>query len=378
MGDETRNSVTLPAALGDEGPAAQVLEEKYVLERLIGEGGMGRIWRARHKTLGSPVAIKLLRGGISDRARQRFLTEARLAANLRSSNAVQVFDFGITSDGRPYLVMELLEGETLAHRIARTGALTPIETVRILACAARALDRAHRLGIVHRDFKPANVQLANDGDGRGTVKVLDFGVAKLVGALEEDEEEAHGVMLAPASVELSRTVGPIGTPSYMAPEQVARDMELTAAVDVWALGVVGYECLSGRRPFVASDETDLFLRIMRAECDPVSAKNETLSPEVDAWFAKVCAKSPEDRYLSAGQAVEALAIALFGLENAAAVLDSPGDGFVPFDDTGTLVSLDTLSSGVRSKRKVSVLDIVAIAMVLIAFAVALTLVLFAR
>ncbi|MGH7295484.1 MAG: serine/threonine-protein kinase, partial [Polyangiaceae bacterium] len=163
---------------------------RYELEALIGKGGVGEVWRARHVALNSRVAIKFLQPASAQKesAKRRFTTEAQVTAQLKTPSAVQVFDFGVTDDGQPYLVMELLEGETLGLRLQRLKRLGVVETARILAQAARALQRAHQLGIVHRDFKPDNIVIYTDDEGREQVKVLDFGVAKLVGALEDQGE----------------------------------------------------------------------------------------------------------------------------------------------------------------------------------------------
>ena len=152
--------------------ADRLVGGRYALEALIGKGGMGEVWRARHVALKTLVAIKFLHGSgpPSEHAKRRFLTEAQVTANLKTRHAVQVFDFGVTDDGRPFLVMELLDGETLDKRIARVGRLPLATTSLFLQKAARALERAHALGIVHRDFKPENIMLvADEEDGSETV-----------------------------------------------------------------------------------------------------------------------------------------------------------------------------------------------------------------
>src|SRR6185437_3908374 len=207
--------------------ADRLVGDRYALEVFIGRGGMGEVWRARHVVLDTLVAIKLLLGAAepSEHAKRRFLTEARVTATLKTRYAVQVFDFGVTEDGLPYLVMELLEGDTLSKRIAREGRLAPATTSRFLQKAARALEKAHALGIVHRDFKPENVMLvADEEDGGETVKVVDFGIAKLVGDLECTLKVALGALArrpgASSRTPRSVTSGGVGTPQYMAPEQV--------------------------------------------------------------------------------------------------------------------------------------------------------------
>ncbi len=147
---------------------------------------MGEVWRARHLALEAYVAIKFLHvaGAPQESARKHFVTEAQVVAQIKTRHAVTVFDFGVTEAGRPFIVMELLDGETVGHRLERTGRLPREATVRFLQQAAGALDRAHGLGIVHRDFKPDNLVIVKEEDGRESIKVLDFGIAKLLGDLE--------------------------------------------------------------------------------------------------------------------------------------------------------------------------------------------------
>jgi serine/threonine-protein kinase len=290
--------------------AEAVIGGRYVLEDLIGEGGMGEVWRARHATLNSPVAIKFLHGASAsdETSRKRFLKEAQLTARLKSRHAVRVFDHGVTEDGVPYLVMELLEGESLADRLDREGKLSPEMTVRLLRQAAHALDRAHALGIVHRDFKPENVMVLRDDEEGDEVKVLDFGIAKLVGDLEptstsgEIERAAYG--------SFTRTAGLVGTPYYMAPEQIEASSQLGPAVDVWAFGVVAFECLTSVRPF----EADTIPRVLRRVIDGATPLARSIAPELphefDDWFRIACAKEPAARFADVHSAVMTLAVAL--------------------------------------------------------------------
>ena len=292
---------------------------RYDLEAPIGRGGMGEVWRARHVALASAVAIKFLHAASaeSESSRRRFLTEAQVTANLRSRYAVRVFDFGVTEDGLPYLVMELLEGETLDRRIARHGKLTVESAARVLQRAARALARAHQLGIVHRDFKPENIMLVADdeegGDGDECVKVVDFGVAKLVGALDETLKSAIASVThrdegrSPTSFSVTSTG--LGTPFYMAPEQVSGAGRIGPAADVWAFGVVAYECLTGRRPFGGDTVGDLLLKVLMASPPPPAA-DDGVPAAFDAWFAKACARDANQRFRDIGAAVTALLEAL--------------------------------------------------------------------
>ena len=290
---------------------------RYALEKLIGEGGTGEVWRARHVTLRSPVAIKLLHGSAAfkESTRKRFLTEARVAAQLSTRHAVKVFDFGVTEQGRPYLIMELLDGETLAHRLEREHVLSPYATARILRLASRALDAAHALGVVHRDFKPENIFLVRtEEEEEEDVKVVDFGVAKLVGGLDDpDVEDTAPVstrQLERSFTGFTRTGRSVGTPCYMAPEQAKPHTEVGPAADVWAVGVVAYECLTGTRPFFAQDIPSLFNRIEHCTYTPAKERNPALPDAFDAWFRRACAPDPRKRFPNASAATLALIDAL--------------------------------------------------------------------
>jgi serine/threonine-protein kinase len=284
------------------------------LEVLLGRGGVGEVWRARHVLLDSHVAIKFLHGPSADHAasRERFLTEAKVAAQLKTRYAVRVFDYGVTADGRPFLVMELLDGETLGSRLRRVGRLSPQLTVRFLGQAARALARAHSLRIVHRDFKPDNVLLVVEEEGPfESVKVLDFGVAKLVKdlasepppPLEERPEDALAAML-------TRTGSLLGTPRYMAPEQIVGAPDLDRAADVWAFGVVAFECVTGEAPFSGKALTELFAKIQCGVHPRASALAPGVPEAFDAWFDVACATHPANRFASASLAAAELAAAL--------------------------------------------------------------------
>jgi serine/threonine-protein kinase len=320
--------MTAPLSLRE----GRLVGDRYSLEALIGRGGMGEVWRARHVALKTPVAIKFLRGAPtpSERAKQRFLTEAQVTANLRTRHAVQVFDFGVLDEGLPYLVMELLVGETLDRRIARKGRLSVESTSLILQKAARALERAHALGIVHRDFKPENVMLvADEEEGGEQVKVVDFGIAKLVGDLDATVKAALCSLVqtrAPTGAAvLDRTTGGVGTPQYMAPEQVEDSALVGPAADIWAFGVVAYECLTGRRPFEDESMGRLLLQVLAAAPAAPSAI-ATVPKLFDDWFRVACAREPGDRFPDIATAAGALAVALDG-----SALELSRDGRPPSD-----------------------------------------------
>jgi eukaryotic-like serine/threonine-protein kinase len=289
---------------------------RYELEVLVGKGGVGEVWRARHVTLNSRVAIKFLQMASADKesAKRRFTIEAQITAQLKSPHAVQVFDFGVTDEGQPYLVMELLEGETLGRRLERVKHLGPADTTRLLGHAARALHRAHALGIVHRDFKPDNIVVTEDDEGRELVKVLDFGVAKLLGVLDDraggDEDAATALERGAAAPSFTRTGSVLGTPLYMSPEQVRNPSGVDLKADIWAFGVVAYECLTGRPPFAGSTLAELFERIQSSQHASASFVEPGVPPAFDTWFDVACAPDPGKRFMNASVAWKQLTIAL--------------------------------------------------------------------
>jgi len=294
--------------------AASLVGGRYELETMLGVGGAGEVWRARHVTLGSRVAIKLLHASLAEhaRTRERFVTEARVAAQLNTRYAVRVFDFGIGDDRRPYLVMDLLDGETLGQRIHRVGRLSPALTVRFLSQAACALSRAHALQIVHRDFKPDNVVIVLEEDAVGeSIRVLDFGVAKLARDLTDDGPTTLLPIAAEAfAAALTRPGAMLGTPRYMAPEQILGSPDLDLRADVWALGVVAFECLTGEAPFRGAGLVELFANIQCGVHLRAKALVPALPARFDAWFEVACATHPSNRFASASTAAAELATAL--------------------------------------------------------------------
>jgi eukaryotic-like serine/threonine-protein kinase len=221
-------------------PAGTVLAQRYVVERLIGVGGMGYVVRAKQIFTDQPVAVKLL---LPERAQDRsvvarFLREARAAARLRSEHVCRIFDVGMLDDGVPYIAMEYLDGQDLSTVLKERGSLSVREAVACVRQACEAVAEAHDLGIVHRDLKPHNLFLSMRPDGTGSIKVLDFGVAKI---LDSETEQ----------LQLTSDGAILGSPAYMAPEQMMSARTVDRRADIWALGVVLFELLGGRSPFVA-------------------------------------------------------------------------------------------------------------------------------
>lgn len=253
---------------------------------------MGSVWRARHTQLMSEVAVKLMSAGISAQpeALQRFLREAQAAARLSSLHVVKVFDYGVDGD-TPYIAMELLSGESLRERLDRQRVLAPADALWILRHAARALSRAHAEGIVHRDLKPENLFITQQEEE--ILKVLDFGVAKLA-------TPASG---APSTS--TRTGAVLGTPFYMSPEQARGIRAVDHRSDLWSLGVIAFECLTGTLPFESEAFGDLVLRICTLPA-PVPSSVAPVPAGFDAWFARAVEREPDQRFQSADEMLEAL------------------------------------------------------------------------
>ena len=277
--------------------AGQLVDDKYVLVEPCGSGGMGAVWRAKHVTLGTAVAIKFLHGSISGspEARARFEREAKLSAQLgnESLHVARVMDHGLLDDGRPFIVMELLKGESLAERLDREGMLPFALMVNIVTQLCRALHVAHVAGVIHRDLKPANVFLCR-GEEQGTVhvKLLDFGVAKAT--LELD------------AIAVTRVGYVVGTPNYMSPEQVMGEKFLDARSDLWAVAAIAYRMVVGAPPFGSGALSELGQRI--TSIDPMAPSTLVDTPvELDAWMRKGLAKKRDQRFQTTGDLVEALA-----------------------------------------------------------------------
>ena len=275
---------------------SQVLPPRYACAERIGRGGMGDIYLAEDRQLGRQVAVKLLaeRFASDESIRGRFTREALAAARLSGHpHIVTIFDVGEWS-GRPFFVMEYFADGTLADRIRR-GNVTPAQAFDWLEEAAGALDAAHREGIVHRDVKPANLLF----DGRGELNVADFGIARIL-----DQTTAAG-MTAPGTI--------LGTSGYLSPEQ-ANGEEATSASDIYALGVVAYELLTGERPFQRPSATAEAVAHIHEPVPLASARNRELPTEVDDVFQRALAKDPAERHATAGELVEDLRAGVAALD----------------------------------------------------------------
>jgi len=254
-----------------------LLGDRYLLTERIAGGGMGEVWAASDEVLGRPVAVKILRREYADDPTflERFRAEARHAAGLSHTGIAAVYDYG-EDDESPFIVMELVPGEALSAEIAREGALAPDRTLDIIGQAALALQIAHDGGVIHRDVKPGNLLLTPDG----TVKITDFGIARVTD-----------------SVPLTLTGAIMGTAYYISPEQ-ASGQSVTPASDVYSLGIVAYECLTGRRPFDGDTPVNVALAQVREE--PPALPGGIPAP-MAALVMRMLAKDPADRPASAGE-----------------------------------------------------------------------------
>src|ERR1700723_3455075 len=310
----------------------------YRLIEKIGSGGMGEVYRALDTRLEREVALKLVSDSYlisgagsgspspatpvhgtpnSHVSHERFLREARSSATLNHPNVCSIHDTG-EHDGRPYLVMELLRGETLKHYLAKAGGkgLSPDEVISFSKEAASALAAAHAKGIIHRDIKPANLFVVDAGRGKRVIKILDFGLAKKQAGVAGADSRTYGLPGSGSSDET--TVGPGtatmeltspgsagGTVAYMSPEQ-AKGEHLDARTDLFSLGTVIYEMATGKTPFAGGSTAEVFAALLRENPPPVSTMNSAMPKKLDPIVARLLAKDPAQRYSSADRLQEDL------------------------------------------------------------------------
>jgi eukaryotic-like serine/threonine-protein kinase len=268
---------------------------KYRVEDEIGSGGMGVVVSARHVTMGNRLAIKVLKlhdekdptGAIA-----RFVREARAAARIQSDHVVRVIDVAALPDGTPYMVMEYLEGEDLRAVLERRGQLPTEEAVGYVLQACEGLAEAHASGVVHRDLKPSNLFLAKKSNGTSVIKILDFGISKILPRGGEAGITTTGALM--------------GSPLYMAPEQMRSTKEVDARADVWSLGLILYELLSGRCPFEGDSIPEVCLSVMGADPVPITRFRPDVAGDLQAILVKCLAKDRKDRYEGMGTLARAL------------------------------------------------------------------------
>ena len=263
---------------------------KYVLTEKLGEGGMGMVFGGKHETLGRDVAIKFLRGefAANEQVLARFQQEAEAVSRIGHANIVAVYDFGRLDDGSLYYVMERIRGETLTRRLKHDPPLSDEEMVSLFGQTCRALAAAHARNIVHRDLKPDNIMLQPQGSGMPHVKVVDFGVAKM---REVGAQQGGG---------LTRSGTILGTPTYMAPEQITNPMAVDGRADIYALGAMLYEVLTGEPPFGRGDMLTTMQRHVREiPAAPSTKARRPVSPALDAVALTALSKNPADRFADA-------------------------------------------------------------------------------
>ncbi len=270
--------------------SGQRVADRYLLEREIGRGGMAQVWCATDTKLRREVAIKLMsrRSRAAASGSERFEREAMAIARLRSPYVVEIYDYGLT-DGCPFIVMEILQGQDLRQRLEARGRLSVAEVAAIVIDTAKGLSVAHEAGIVHRDLKPANIFLHQLELGEEQVKVFDFGVAKMLQdeAVPSAQTTAEGVM--------------VGTPRYMSPEQTHGSKAIDHRSDLWSLGVIAYTALTGRFPFSGEGVGEIMAQITRETPPAPSTIDPELPAALDGFFARALAKDPAERHSSAVQ-----------------------------------------------------------------------------
>jgi serine/threonine-protein kinase len=269
-----------------------LLDGRYEISGQLGTGGMGHVYKALRPLLGDEVAVKVMRASFDapGDGRQRFLRESRACASLRHPNIVGILDFNVDPNGQPYLVMELLSGPSLRDELAVTGPMTPEMTVSILTPVAGALQLAHDRGITHRDLKPANIVAHRYESGERVYKVIDFGLASVATATDVQLTDPNIFM---------------GTMAYAAPEQL-RGGVIDARTDIYALGVIAYEMLTGHRPFETEDQASLISQTLTENPVEPGKRRPGTSRETDAVVMRALAKKPADRFTSVTEFVRSM------------------------------------------------------------------------
>lgn len=274
------------------------LTSSLKLQRKLRAGTMGSVWVAEHLTLKTQFAVKFMSPGLLEAdptALVRFTNEARAAASIKSPHVASTSDHGVTDEGEPYIVMELLDGETLHDRLRRDGPLEPLAVATMIAQVCRGLAAAHELGILHRDIKPENVFLCAGAEPQ-LVKIIDFGLAKITGGDSALMPTAAGAQ--------------VGTPAFMSPEQIDAEATVDHRADLWGTAVVTYHALTGKHPFRGKNVAEFCDNIHNRVFTPVSHHRPELPPAIDAWFDRALQPEPDARFDDAIELADALIEAL--------------------------------------------------------------------
>ncbi len=279
------------------GPIGTVLDGKWRLVRVIGRGGMGVVYEGVNVAIGKRVALKFIDAPIAadPEVVGRFQREAQAASAVDSAHIVQIFDTGTAPDGAPYLVMELLPGETLGERIRRLGRLPVEEAVHVLCQVLKGLQRAHAAGVIHRDLKPDNIFLVDRDDDALFVKLLDFGISKIA---RQTTESGHT---------LTRKGAVLGTPYYMSPEQAQAHHDLDGRTDLFSVGAIAFECLHGKAPFAGLEAYEaIIVAIVTRDAPALRELHPELPPALCEVVSRALARERDARYESAAAMLEAL------------------------------------------------------------------------
>ncbi|MEQ9322973.1 MAG: serine/threonine-protein kinase, partial [Polyangiaceae bacterium] len=348
-------------------PGTPVTDSVRLVEPL-GEGGMASVWIAEHTSLRTKVAVKFISKELLDEdssMAERFAREASMSAQIKSPYVVQTFDHGVMPDGQPYIVMELLEGESLDHHLVRETILSLEMTNQVVSQTAKALSKAHKLGIVHRDIKPDNLFMTWEDEDL-FVKVLDFGVAKRTNLPKADSVTGTGMM--------------VGTPEFMSPEQVLSAKSVDLRADLWALAVVAYRCLTGRVPFQGETLGSLCVAIAGGQFTSPTELRPDLPSAVDRWFVRGLAVEADDRFGSARELAQSLSMALVGKVSGelsvSSLRGSPADwsgAHAPATTTGDVTVAPgqgsrtfagtTMAPHQKNRRRTALLSLAAVALV---------------
>ncbi len=276
----------------------QIIADKYLVERVIGQGGMGIVVAARHIELDDRVAIKFLSYEVmgNSEAVARFAREARASVKIKSEHVARTLDVGRLDSGAPYMIMEYLEGTDLAARVQQQGPLSVESAIAFMLETCEALAEAHAMGIIHRDLKPSNLFIVRKSDGTESIKLLDFGISKITRGTDSG-----------AGLDMTRTAAIMGSPLYMSPEQLTSSRDVDARTDIWSLGATLFELLTGSPPFTAASIAELGAKVLTYPTPSVRQVRSDVPEMLDFAIQRCLAKSAHDRYANVAEIAAILA-----------------------------------------------------------------------